>query len=117
MIILLTILVIYLITYMVVCFFNIVDEYSLGKTILIILFIPFVAIWEIIEPKLTHLLSDILKKRVKKDFDIDGDSYSIRQSKEAKFLLSGGYYRNLFVCMTYIIFGIKLKGHNKGVKK
>lgn len=113
MIILLTILVIYLITYMVVCFFNVLDEYSITQTILIILFMPVVVFWETIEPHITHLLSNILKKRVKKDFGIGSDAISIKQSNEARFLLSGGYYRNIFVCLTYIIFGIKLKSHKK----
>lgn len=113
MIILLTTLIIYLTAYMLVCFFNVLDEYSITETILIILFMPLVIVWETIEPHLTHLLSNALKKRVKKDFGIDGDSYSIKQNKQASFLLSGGYYRNIFVCLAYIIFGIKLKSHKK----
>lgn len=74
---------------------------------------PIVVVWKTIEPHLTHLLSNILKKRVKKDFGIVRNTYSIKQNEQAKFLLSGGYYRNLFVCLTYIIFGIKLKSHKK----
>lgn len=111
--ILLWILSIYLVAYMVVLFLNVVDEYSVIQTIFIMLFIPFVILWEIIEPKLTHLVSNALKKRVKKDFGIKGNTYSIKKSEQAKFLLSGGYYRNLFVCLIYIIFGIKLKSHKK----
>lgn len=82
---------------MVICFFNIVDEYSLTQTIFIMLFIPVVIVWEIIEPELTHLLSNILKKRVKRDFGIAGTTYAIKHNEEAKFLLSGGYFRNVFV--------------------
>lgn len=111
--ILLWILSIYLIGYMVVCFFNVLDEYSITQTIFIILFMPIVVVWETIEPHLTHLLSNILKKRVKKDFGINGDTISIKRNKQARFLLSGGYYRNLFVCLVYIIFGIKLKSYKK----
>lgn len=103
---------VYVLSYVVVMFVNLVDEYSITKTIFLILFIPFVILWKCIEDLLLRVTKKLYQARLKKDFNIT-NVMDVGTDKRTQFLFADNYARQVFVIWLYVLFGIKLKPKNK----